>query len=157
MSPSPKLRLSLAAAVSALLVATPCAAKRDMIEFEDVDEVLVTVSGGSSQAFRRDNVDKICRVALEKALEEDEEFRVVTSRQGADAEIELTGSTLTITEGPADAIGRVILNYLVTVRDREYGRELFSHINSMRGDTAAEVCTLMAEEVTAAITEAKDD
>jgi hypothetical protein len=98
----------------------------------------------------------ICKAALEHALE-DEGIAVTSNRVDADAELVLTGSTLTITEGPSDEIGKVILNFIVIVRVGSRGSEMFDYINAIRGDTAADVCKEMAEEVAEEVADAIED
>jgi hypothetical protein len=106
--------------------------------------------------FKRDNLDQICSGAIAVALQEND-FKAASDSLDADAILALRGSSLTITQGRANEIGRTVLNYVATVELGNLGKVLFTAVGGARGDTAAEACNIAAEDIAGKLAEAKDD
>lgn len=106
--------------------------------------------------FKRDNMDQICSGAIAVALEE-RKFKSASDSLDADAVLALRGSSLTITQGRANEIGRTVLNYVATVEIGTLGKVLFTAVGGARGDTAAEACNLAAQDISDKLAEAKDN
>lgn len=105
--------------------------------------------------FKRDNLDQICAGAIAVALQE-HEFKSASDSLDADAVLALRGSSLTITQGRANEIGRTVLNYVATVEIGTLGKVLFTAVGGARGDTAAEACNIAAEDIATKLADAKD-
>lgn len=120
-----------------------------------VNSLSLVVNGPDRKALNRDNTSDLCLVALTHALQK-EHFSVAGSRAKADAELVLTGSYVTITEGWASNIGETTLSYAVAVKDRS-GAVLWSMVADAEGDSIAEACMEAAEEIAEELEDARDD
>jgi hypothetical protein len=116
------------------------------------DNILLTLK---LDTLNRASVTKLCKIAITEALNE-AEFDVVTSGNRADAELVVTGGILTITEGRAGQIGNAQLSYSIELKDM-HGHTIMSQVADAEGDSAAELCTDVGENIAEELEEALDD